>query len=91
MRPSYKLGTGLNVLDVRSATAAQVAALTTTPGATVAAKHNEIIVNDCVATTTSAATFANIKGFEILTKIGNVTIRGGRHDQHGEPGGDGHR
>ena len=32
---AYKLGTGLNVLDVSSATAAQVAALTTTPAATV--------------------------------------------------------
>ncbi len=66
---SYKLGTGLNILDVSSATAAQVAALTTTPGATVNA-GNEIIVSDGAATTGSATTFANIKGFEILGVTG---------------------
>ena len=66
---SYKLGSGTNFLDVSSATAAQVAALTTTPG-TLLALNNEIIVNDAVATTTSALTFKNIAGFEILGVAG---------------------
>ena len=48
---SFKLGTGKNTLDVSSASVAQVAALTTTPGANTLTT-NEIIVNDAVATTT---------------------------------------
>ena len=66
---SFKLGSGTNFLDVSSASVAQVAALTTTPGTHVAL-NNEIIVNDTVATTTSATTFGNIAGFEILGVAG---------------------
>jgi hypothetical protein len=62
---SYELGSGVNVLDVSSASAAQIAKLTTTPNVT-AGLNNTIIVQDSVATTTSAATFANIKGFQTL-------------------------
>jgi hypothetical protein len=64
---SVLLGAGLTFLDVSSASAAQVAALTTGPGAGVTVNTgNEIIVSDAVATTTSTATFANIKGFATL-------------------------
>ena len=66
---SFELGSGKNTLDVSSASIAQVAALTTTPG-TLVALNNEIIVSDAVATTGSATTFANIKGFEILGVAG---------------------
>ncbi len=66
---SFKLGSGTTFLDVSSASVAQVAALTTTPGTHVAL-NNEIIVNDTVATTTSATTFGNIAGFEILGVAG---------------------
>mgnify|MGYP005810060649 CR=1 FL=1 len=62
---TVELGSGPTFLDVSDATAAQVAALTTTPG-TLVSLDNEIVVNDAVATTAIAATFANIKGFEIL-------------------------
>ena len=62
---SFKFGTGVTTLDVSSATAAQVAALTTDPGANKQTT-NEIIVNDAVASTTSATTFANIKGFDYV-------------------------
>ena len=62
---SYELGSGTNILDVSSATAAQIGALKTTPNATPSLT-NEIIVQNSVATTTSATTFANIKGFQIL-------------------------
>ena len=43
---SFELGTGKDTLDVSSASAAQVAALTTTPGANTLTT-DEIIVNDC--------------------------------------------
>src|SRR5579883_1020348 len=72
---SFKLGSGTNILDVSSATAAQIAALTTTPG-TLVALNNEIILNDGVATTASATTFANIKGFEILGIGGTAAADG---------------
>jgi len=66
---SFKLGSGTNFLDISSATLAEVAKLTTTPG-TLVALNNEIIVNDAVATTVSATTFAHISGFEILGVTG---------------------
>ena len=72
---AYKLGTGLNILDVSSATAAQVAALTTTPGAAVNA-GNKIIVQDSVATTGSATTFAHIAGFSTLGIGGPTAAQG---------------
>jgi hypothetical protein len=62
---SVLLGSGQTFLDVSSASAAQLAKLTTTPGA-VLDPTNEIIVKSSVATTLSAATFANIKGFSTL-------------------------
>jgi hypothetical protein len=69
---TFDLGTGTNVLDVSSASPTELAALTTTPAATVAT-DNVIIVDDAVATTTSTATFAHIAGFESL----GVTAAGG--------------
>jgi hypothetical protein len=71
---TFDLGTGLNKLDVSSATVAQMAKLTTTPAATVN-PDNEIIVNDTVATTGLALTaagspFANINGFDNLGVTG---------------------
>ena len=69
---SVKLGAGQMILDVSSATAAQIAALTTTPAATVAA-GSEIIVSDGALAGASAATFKNIAGFDIL----GVTAAGG--------------
>jgi hypothetical protein len=72
---SFKLGTGKNIIDVSSATPAQVAALTTTPNGTPN-PGNTIIVNDAVATTTSATTFANIAGFDILG-IGGAFLASG--------------
>jgi hypothetical protein len=62
---TFDLSTGTNVLDVSSASATELAALTTTPGSTVAT-DNVIIVNDLAATTTSTATFAAIAGFSEL-------------------------
>ncbi|MGA8169368.1 MAG: DUF4214 domain-containing protein [Methylocystis sp.] len=62
---TYKLGTGLNILDVSAGNVGEIAGLTTTPGATVNV-NNEIIVADSVATTTSASTFAHIAGFDVL-------------------------
>jgi len=67
----YDLGSGLNVLDVSTATAAQIGALKTVANATPST-GNIIIVQDAVATTTSATTFANIKGFDTLG-IGGAT------------------
>ena len=77
---SFKLGSGTNFLDVSSATLAEVAKLTTTPGSLVAL-NNEIIVSDAVATTVSATTFAHISGFEIL----GVTGAGGTIDMANLP------
>ena len=70
---SVTLGTGKNVIDVSSATAAEVGALKTT-GAVV--PGNELIVQDSVATTTSATTFANIAGFEVLGIGGPAAAEG---------------
>ena len=76
---TYELGSGTNILDVSSATAAQMAALVTTPN-TPASLTNTIIVQDLVATTTSATTFADIKGFQTLGIGGPTTCsRGGWH------------
>jgi hypothetical protein len=77
---SVLLGSGLTFLDVSSATAAQVAALTTGPGTGVTVNAgNEIIVKDSVATVTALSgptTFANIKGFSLLG-IGGPTAADG--------------
>jgi hypothetical protein len=70
---NVKLGAGLDVLDVSTATAAQIAKLTTVAGA---GTSDIIIVQDAVATTTSAATFANIAGFSTLG-IGGPTVAQG--------------
>jgi len=67
----FDLGSGTNVLDVSTATAAQIGALKTVPNATPSA-INEIIVQNAVATTLSADTFKNIAGFNILG-IGGAT------------------
>jgi len=72
---NVKLGTGLDVLDISSATAAQVAALTTVAG-TGSPTGDILIVQDSVATTTLAATFANIAGFTTLG-IGGPTVAQG--------------
>jgi hypothetical protein len=66
---AFLLGTGRNVLDVSAATPVQLAALTTTPSATVAA-DNAIIVSDAAAITTVLATFAGIHGFAELGVVG---------------------
>jgi len=66
---TFKLGTGVDTLDVSSATATQVAALTTV-GGTTTTPTNEIIVASAVADTMTASTFANIKGFSILGDVG---------------------
>jgi hypothetical protein len=76
---SFVLGSGTNILDVSSASAAQVGLLTTSGAA---GPNNEIIVNDGVATTTSTATFAHISGFEIL----GVTGAGGTINMANLPG-----
>jgi hypothetical protein len=67
----YDLGSGTNILDVSTATAAQIGALKTVPNATPSLT-NTIVVQDSVATTLTAATFANIKGFQTLG-IGGAT------------------
>ena len=54
----------LPFLDVSGMTAAQLANLSMTPGGTL--NPGNIIVSDAVATTTSATTFANIRGFSTL-------------------------
>ena len=60
----------MNTLDVSSfTTAAQLAALTTVAGANTATT-NEIIVTSLNADATTAATWANIKGFQILGDVG---------------------
>jgi len=69
---SYSLsgGAGVNTLDVSSFTTnAQLAALTTVAG-TNTATTNEIIVTSLNADATTAATWANIKGFQILGDVG---------------------
>ena len=88
---SVKLGSGLDVLDISSATAAQVAGLTTGPGTGVTVNAgNVLIVQDSVATTTSAATFAKYRGLlDPRYRRADGRRRGGRHHQHGEHGGDG--
>jgi hypothetical protein len=74
---SVKLGSGLDVLDISSATAAQVAALTTGAGTGVTVNPgNIIIVQDSVATTGSATTFANIAGFSTLGIGGPTAAQG---------------
>ena len=77
----FELGSGTTYLDVSSATAPEMALLTTTPG-TPNAANNEIVVNDGVATTTLALTatgspFANIKGFSILGIGGTASAADG--------------
>ena len=67
----FELGSGTTYFDASNANAAELALLTTTPGALVAL-NNEIVVNDGVAATGSLTTFANIKGFEILGVGGAV-------------------
>jgi hypothetical protein len=71
----YDLGSGLNILDVSTATAAQIGALKTVANATPST-GNIIIVQNAVATTTSATTFANVKGFDTLG-IGGATAAQG--------------
>ena len=61
---SFKLGTGVDRIDVSSANLAEVAALTTIPGANTQTT-NEIDVNNHVLDTISAATFKDIAGFQI--------------------------
>ena len=64
---SAVLGSGLTILDASSASATQLGKLTTGAGTGVTLNAgNEIIVQDSVATTTSASTFATISGFSIL-------------------------
>ena len=67
----FDLGSGANILDVSTATAAQIAALKTVPNATPSTT-NTIVVQNSVATTLAATTFANIKGFQTLG-IGGAT------------------
>ncbi len=72
---SYSLsgGAGVNTLDVSSfTTAAQLAALTTVAGANTATT-NAIIVTSSNADAISAATWANIKGFQIIGDVGLAT------------------
>ena len=58
------LGSGLTLVDVSSASATQVAALTTAAGTGVTVNPaDELIVKDSVATTLLTATFKNIAGF----------------------------
>lgn len=71
----FNIGSGQTFLDVSSATLAQMAALTTTPGALVDL-NNEIVVNAKVATTTTADTFKNIKGFSVLGIGGSLVADG---------------
>jgi hypothetical protein len=67
---SYLFSTGVNVLDVSSlSTPALLGALTTTPGSNTQTT-NEIIVTSLAADTTVGATFAGIKGFQILGVTG---------------------
>ena len=64
---SVLLGSGLTIVDVSAASAAQVAALTTAAGTGVTVNPgNEIIVKNSVATSPLAATFAKIGGFSDL-------------------------
>lgn len=67
---SFKEGTGTTNLDVSSATVAEMAALTTTANAGNTMTNNMIIVNSGVADTISAATLANIGGFQVLGDTG---------------------
>ena len=71
----YDLGSGTNILDVSSATAAQIGALKTVPNA-LASLTNTIVVQDSVATTISKTTFANIAGFQTLGIGGPTKAQG---------------
>lgn len=71
----FDLGSGTNILDVSTATAAQIAALKTVPNATPSTT-NTIVVQDSVATTLTATTFANIKGFQTLGIGGPTAAQG---------------
>jgi hypothetical protein len=71
----YDLGSGTNVLDVSTATAAQIGALKTVANATPSTT-NEIIVQNSVATTLSADTFKNIAGFQALGIGGPTAAQG---------------
>ena len=74
---SVALGSGLTIVDVSSASAAQVANLTTGPGTGVTVSAgDEIIVQNSVATTTSTATFAHITGFDTLGIGGPTAAQG---------------
>ena len=71
------LGSGMTILDISSASVANVAALKTAAGAGVTLNPgDEIIVNSTVADTTSATTFANIKGFTTIG-VGGATAADG--------------
>ena len=71
------LGSGMTILDISSASVANVAALKTAAGTGVTLNAgDEIIVNSTVADTTSATTFANIKGFTTLG-VGGATAANG--------------
>ena len=61
---SYKLSSGINILDVSSLSSPTKLAQLTTTGAVTAG--NEIIVSSADADTTSSSTFANIAGFAIF-------------------------
>ena len=67
--------TGLNVLDVSSLNAAQMAKLTAT-GNTAAGIENQIVVQNAVATTLAAATFGTITNFQQLDVGASATTTG---------------
>jgi hypothetical protein len=69
---SLKFGAGNDSVDLTSFSAANLAGLTADGGAGT----NTMIVTDAVATTTSEATFANIKDFQILS-IGGLAADNG--------------
>lgn len=71
----YDLGSGTNILDVSTATGAQIVALKTVPNATPSTT-NTIIVQDAVATTLTATTFGNITGFQTLGIGGPTVLQG---------------
>ncbi len=66
---TYDLSTGVNFLDVSSFSAANLANLKTVQGSN-ALTDNEIVVSDGAATTILGATFAGIKGFQVLGVTG---------------------
>ena len=83
----FDLGSGANILDVSTATAAQIAALKTVPNATPSTT-NTIVVQNSVATTLAADDLRQHQGFpDPRHRRSHERPRGGWHHRLGAPAG----